>query len=135
MKTIKFSHIGVVVKDLEKAIKVYTEDLGVDPANVKKGGKPGMMLIANIQIGDERLELLEFHDKVNNPIATYFEGNKHALQHIGIYVDSVAKALEEFRAKGATLYDKTPRTMPDGHTIAFVVPKDTELLIELMEKK
>ena len=27
-----------------------------------------------------------------------------------------------------------PRVMPDGHTIGFVIPKDTEMLIELMEK-
>jgi hypothetical protein len=60
--------------------------------------------------------------------------NRHALQHIGVYVDSVAKALDEFRALGAQMLDEKPRQMPDGHRIAFVIPKDTEMLIELMEK-
>jgi methylmalonyl-CoA/ethylmalonyl-CoA epimerase len=135
LKTIKFSHIGIVVKNLDEAVKLYTDVLGIDPKNIKTGGRPDMMRIANIMVGDERIELLEFHDKINNPIATIGEENNHALQHIGIYVDSVAKAMDEFQAKGATMVDKKPRVMPDGHTIGFVIPKNTELLIELMEKK
>ncbi len=135
MKTLKFSHIGVVVKNLDEAIKLYTEVLGIDPASVKTGGRPGFMRIANIMIGEERLELLEFHDKKTNPIATIGEENNHALQHIGVYVDDVGKAMEEFRDRGATMVDNKPRVMPDGHTIGFVIPKNTEMLIELMEKK
>lgn len=134
MKTIKFSHIGVAVKNLDEAVKLYTEDLGIDPKNVKMGGRPGFMRIANIMVGDERIELLEFHDKASNPIATIGEENNHALQHIGIYVDNVGAALDEFKARGAKMLDKTPRSMPDGHKIGFVIPKNTEMLIELMEK-
>ena len=134
MKTTKFSHIGVAVKDLDKAIKFYTDDLGIDPKNITTGGRPDLMRIANIMVGDERIELLEFHDKESNPIATIGEEKDHFLQHIGIYVDSVAGAMEEFRAKGAQMVDKAPRKMPDGHIIGFVIPKDTEMLIELMEK-
>ena len=134
MKTIKFSHVGVAVKNLDEALKLYTEVLGIDPKNIKVGGRPGFMRVANIMIGDERVELLEFHDKVSNPIATIGEQNQHALQHIGIYVDSVAQAMEEFRAKGARMVDQKPRAMPDGHTIGFIIPKGTEMLIELMEK-
>jgi methylmalonyl-CoA/ethylmalonyl-CoA epimerase len=113
MKTLKFSHIGVAVKNLDEAIKLYTEVLGVDPKNVKVGGRPDFMRIANIMIGDER---------------------NHALQHIGVYVDDVGKALEEFRAKGARMLDEKPRQMPDGHKIGFIIPRNTEMLIELMEK-
>jgi|GEM_PF-4704176 len=134
MKTIKFSHIGVAVKDLDQAIKLYTEDLGIDPKNIQTGGSPESMRIANIMIGDERIELLEFHDKETNPIAAIGEENNHSLQHIGIYVDNVAQALDEFRAKGAQMLDETPRLMPDGHRIGFVIPQNTEMLIEFMEK-
>jgi methylmalonyl-CoA/ethylmalonyl-CoA epimerase len=134
MKTTKFSHIGVVVKDLDEAVKLYTDVLGIDPQNVKTGGRPDFMRIANIMIGDERIELLEFHDTENNPIATIGEENNHALQHIGVYVDNIEAALEEFRAKGAQMLDKKPRSMPDGHKIGFVIPAGTEMLIELMEK-
>jgi methylmalonyl-CoA/ethylmalonyl-CoA epimerase len=134
MKTLKFSHVGVAVKNLDEAIKLYTEVLGVDPKNVKIGGRPDFNRVANIMIGDERVELLEFHDKKTNPIATIGEENQHALQHIGVYVDDVGKALEEFRAKGARMLDEKPRQMPDGHRIGFIIPKNTEMLIELMEK-
>lgn len=134
MKTTRFSHIGVVVKDLDEALKLYTDVLGIDPQNVKIGGRPGFMRIANIMVGDERIELLEFHDKENNPIAGIGEENNHALQHIGIYVDSVEAALNEFKAKGAQMLDEKPRSMPDGHKIGFVIPANTEMLIELMEK-
>jgi methylmalonyl-CoA/ethylmalonyl-CoA epimerase len=134
MKTLKFSHVGVAVKDLDQAIKFYTEDLGVAPQTIKIGGSPNFMRIANIMIGDERIELLEFHDKKTNPIATVGEENQHFIQHIGIYVDNVGKALDEFRAKGAKMLDEKPRTMPDGHKIGFVIPKNTEMLLELMEK-
>jgi methylmalonyl-CoA/ethylmalonyl-CoA epimerase len=134
VKTTKFSHIGVVVKDLDEALKLYTDVLGIDPKNIKTGGRPDFMRIANIMIGDERIELLEFHDKKNNPIADIGAENKHALQHIGVYVDNIDAALDEFRAKGARMLDEKPRSMPDGHKIGFVIPAGTELLIELMEK-
>jgi methylmalonyl-CoA/ethylmalonyl-CoA epimerase len=134
VKTIKFSHVGVAVKDLDEAIKLYTEVLGVDPKNVKVGGRPGMMRVANIMIGDERVELLQFIDKKAAVIGFVGDQNRHALQHIGVYVDSVAKALEEFKALGAEMLDEKPRQMPDGHRIGFIIPKGTEMLIELMEK-
>jgi methylmalonyl-CoA/ethylmalonyl-CoA epimerase len=134
MKTISFSHIGIVVKNLDEAVKLYTDVLGINPKNIKTGGRPDFMRIANIMIGDDRIELLEFHDKKTNPIATIGEEYNHALQHIGVYVDSVAGALREFKASGAKMLDETPRSMPDGHKIGFVIPKNTELLIELMEK-
>jgi methylmalonyl-CoA/ethylmalonyl-CoA epimerase len=134
MKTLKFSHVGVSVKNLDEAIKLYTEVLGIDPKSVKVGGRPDMMRVANIMIGDERVELLQFIDKKKSIIGDIGEENNHALQHIGIYVDSVAGALAEFKARGARLLDETPRQMPDGHRIAFVIPMGTEMLIELMEK-
>jgi hypothetical protein len=108
--------------------------MGIDPKMCKIGGRPDMMRIANIMVGDERIELLEFHDKKSNPIAGIGEEHNHALQHIGVYVDNVATALEEFRAKGARMLDEKPRLMPDGHKIGFVIPAKTEMLIELMEK-
>jgi methylmalonyl-CoA/ethylmalonyl-CoA epimerase len=134
MKTLKFSHVGVAVKDLDEAVKFYTEVLGIDPKNVRVGGRPDFMRIANIMIGDERVELLQFVDKKNTVIAGVGAENRHALQHIGIYVDSVAGAMEEFRGLGAQMLDEKPRQMPDGHKIGFVIPKGTEMLIELMEK-
>jgi methylmalonyl-CoA/ethylmalonyl-CoA epimerase len=134
MKTTRFSHIGVVVKNLDEAIKLYTDVLGIDPQHVKTGGRPDFMRIANIKVGDERIELLEFHDKKNNPIAGIGEEYNHALQHIGIYVDNIDSAMEEFRARGAKMLDEKPRLMPDGHKIGFVIPAGTEMLIELMEK-
>ena len=39
MKAVKFSHIGVAVKDLDQAIKLYTDDLGIDPQNIQTGGR------------------------------------------------------------------------------------------------
>ncbi len=134
MKTIKFSHVGVAVKDLDEAVKFYTDVLGIDPKNITMGGRPDFMRIANVMIGDERIELLQFVDKVNTIIAGVCAGCNHALQHIGIYVDDVAAAMDEFRAMGAEMLDKQPRHMPDGHIIGFVIPKNTEMLIELMQK-
>ncbi len=134
MKTLSFSHVGVAVQDMDEAIKFYTDVLGIDPKNVKVGGRPDFMKVANIMVGNERIELLQFVNKKDTVIAGVGAGNRHALQHIGIYVDSVAKAMEEFRAMGAKMLDEKPRKMPDGHTIGFIIPKNTEMLIELMEK-
>jgi methylmalonyl-CoA/ethylmalonyl-CoA epimerase len=134
MKTLKFSHVGVSVKDLDEAVKFYTDVLGIDKKNITFGGRADFMRIANIMIGNERLELLQFVDKENTVIAGVGSDNNHALQHIGIYVDDVAAAMEEFRALGAEMLDKKPRHMPDGHIIGFVIPKKTEMLIELMQK-
>lgn len=131
MQTSQIDHIGIAVKNLEEASKLY-QDLGlkVEGTEVVESQK---VKVAFIGIGQSRIELLESTAPDGN-IAKFIEAKGEGIHHIALKVDNVEKALEELAAKGYQLIDKTPRPGAGGHKIAFLHPKSTKgVLLELSE--
>ena len=124
-------HIGIAVKSIEEAAKLYT-DLGlkIEGTETVESQK---VKVAFIPVGQSRIELLEPTAPDGN-IAKFIEAKGEGIHHIALKVDDVAKALEELAAKGYQLIDKTPRPGAGGHRIAFLHPKSTKgVLLELSE--
>ena len=124
-------HIGIAVKNLEEAAKLYT-DLGltVEGTETVESQK---VKVAFIPVGQSRVELLE-PTAPDGPTAQFIEKKGEGIHHIALKVDNVEKALEELSAKGYQLIDKVPRPGAGGHRIAFLHPKSTKgVLLELSE--
>ena len=124
-------HIGIAVKNLEEAQKLY-QDLGlnVQGTEVVESQK---VKVAFIPVGESRIELLESTAPDGN-IAKFIEAKGEGIHHLALKVDNIEKALEELTAKGYQLIDKVPRVGAGGHKIAFVHPKSTKgILLELSE--
>lgn len=129
----KVDHIGIAVKDLEKALKFYEEILGLkcEGTEVVEEQK---VKVAFLPMGDTEVELLESTEP-NGPIAKYIEKRGEGIQHIAYRVDNIEKAIEEMKEKGIRMIDEKPRYGAGGAKIAFAHPKDTYgVLIELCER-
>lgn len=131
MNTQRIDHIGIAVKSIEEAAKLYA-DLGLAIEGIETV-ESQKVKVAFIPVGQSRIELLE-PTAPDGPTAQFIEKKGEGIHHIALKVDDVAKALEELAAKGYALIDKMPREGAGGHKIAFVHPKSTRgVLLELCE--
>ena len=126
----KIDHIGVAVSDMDEALKLYRDVLGL---KVEKTEDFQGMKIAFIPIGDTEFELLQPTDP-DGALAKFLEKKGEGIQHIALRVDDVAKSLEEFKGKGLRVIDEKPRPGAGGASIAFFHPKSTRgVLLEICQ--
>jgi methylmalonyl-CoA/ethylmalonyl-CoA epimerase len=126
----KIDHIGIAVSDLDEALKLYRDTLGLE---VEKTEDFGGMRIAFLPIGDTEFELLQPTDP-DGALAKFVEKRGEGVQHIALRVDDVAKSLEELKAKGLRALDEKPRPGAGGASIAFFHPKSTGgVLLEICQ--
>lgn len=130
---VKVDHIGIAVKDLEKALKFYEEILGLKCKGTEVIEEQKVK-VAFLPIGDTEVELLESTES-NGPIAKHIEKRGEGIQHIAYRVDDIEKAIKEMKEKGIKMIDEKPRYGAGGAKIAFAHPKDTYgVLVELCER-
>ena len=134
MKVLKIDHIGIAVKNMDEALKLYQDVLGlkmvdtevVEEQKVKVGFLP---------VGDSEIELLE-STSPDGPVAKFIESRGEGIQHIALRVDNIKQALEELKALGFRLIDEKPRYGAGKARIAFLHPKATGgILLEISERE
>jgi len=129
----KIDHIGIAVKDLETALKLYEEVLGLKSAGTEVVEEQKVK-VAFLPTGDSEVELLE-STSPDGPIAKYIAKNGEGIQHLAFRVDNLEQRLAELKEKGIRLIDEKPRYGAGGAKIAFLHPKSTfGVLIELCER-
>jgi methylmalonyl-CoA epimerase len=128
----KIDHIGIAVKSLTDAVKVYENTLGLKVAGYETVEDQGVNL-AMIPLGDSRIELLEpLH--AQSPIEKFMAKRGEGIHHIAVSVDNIEEALARFKAAGARLIDAVPRRGAHDSKIAFIHPSSTNgVLLELVE--
>lgn len=128
----KIDHLGIAVWDIEEALKVYRDALGLPLAHVQEVPEQKVR-IAFLPAGDCEIELVE-PTTVDSGVARSLEKHGEGLHHICFEVDDIEAALRELAAKGIQLINKEPRQGAMGR-VAFLHPKGVHgVLIELMEK-
>ena len=129
----RVAHIGIAVRDLEDALRLYHEALGL-PLRGRESVERDGVNVAFLPAGDTELELLEATDSAS-PVARFIEKRGEGIHHIALEVDDVAETLKTLRDRGYRLIDEEPRIGAGGVRIAFVHPRRTSgVLIELCEK-
>ncbi len=127
-------HIGIAVKNLEEAIKLYENIFGLKCYAVEEV-KDQKVRTAFFQVGETKIELLETIDP-EGPIGKFIEKRGEGIHHIAFAVEEINQSLKEIEENGIQLIDKEPRTGAEDFNIAFLHPKSTNgVLIELCEKK
>jgi len=127
-------HIGVAVKDLDEAIKVYRDVLGYKLVGVHTLAERKTKVAFFSTGGETNIELLWPLDR-ESTIAKFLETRGEGIHHFAMKVKNIEAVLEEFRKKGVTLLDETPKAGAGGAKIAFVHPKSTRgVLLELCER-
>ncbi|MFC2052098.1 methylmalonyl-CoA epimerase [Chloroflexota bacterium] len=129
----KINHIGIAVNNLDEAVKLYTDVLGLEVKDIEVVAEQKVRT-AIIPVGESKIELLESTDP-EGVIAKYIEKRGEGLHHLAFEVSSIEDVLATMVNKGIALIDEKPRKGVEDTSIAFLHPKVTKVLIELVESK
>jgi methylmalonyl-CoA/ethylmalonyl-CoA epimerase len=124
----RIHHVGIVVPDLEKAMGLWRDLLGLSltkSATIQDQGVKAALLKA----GDSEIELLEPLNP-DNGVGKFLSRRGGGLHHVCFETEDVVRELEVARAKGIQLIDQKPRPGLAG-MICFLHPKATRgVLVE-----
>ncbi len=128
---VKIDHIGIAVNSIEEAVKLYTEVLGLEVSSMETVEEQKVRT-AIISVGESKIELLE-STSPEGTIAKFIEKRGEGIHHLALGVSNIEDALETLKAKGIPLIDEKPRKGIENTRIAFLHPKGTKILLELVE--
>jgi len=128
----KIDHIGIAVKSIAEAAKVYENTIGLKVSGYDQVDDQGVR-VAMLNIGESRIELLE-PTGAESPIQKFMGKRGEGIHHIAVAVDDIEKTLEQLKAAGIRLVDQTPRPGAHNTRVAFIHPSSTHgVLLELVQ--
>jgi methylmalonyl-CoA epimerase len=128
----EIDHVAIVVKDLEKAIDLYTRTLGFEQVYRETIDEQGVEAVG-LQAGPSMIELLLPLDE-GSAIARYRGNAESKLHHTAYRVRDIAAELARLKNAGVRLIDERPRKGAHRNLIAFLHPHSTGgVLVELCQ--
>ncbi|MBT1703145.1 methylmalonyl-CoA epimerase [Chryseosolibacter indicus] len=129
----KLEHIGIAVKNMDQANKLFAGLLGTDHYKVEEVESEGVRT-AFFNISGVKIELLEA-TRPDSPIAKFIEKKGEGIHHLAFEVTDIKKCMSDYQNKGFELINKEPKKGADNKMICFLHPKSTNgVLIELCEE-
>jgi methylmalonyl-CoA/ethylmalonyl-CoA epimerase len=129
----KVEHIGIAVKDLASAGKIYEKLLGVSSYKTEAVESENV-LTEFFQTGENKIELLEATSE-DSAIFKFIEKKGEGIHHIAFDVDDIVLEMERLKNEGFTLLNESPKRGADNKLVCFVHPKDANgVLIELCQQ-
>jgi methylmalonyl-CoA/ethylmalonyl-CoA epimerase len=116
-------HIGVAVEDIDAALALYRDALGMPLVHRETVTDQGVDA-ALLDVGDGHVELLQPLGP-DTAVGKFLAKRGAGLHHVAYRVASVADTLEALRAAGLRLIDERPRIGIRGSQVAFVHPAST----------
>jgi methylmalonyl-CoA epimerase len=127
----RIHHVAVVVRDMDAALTVYRDKLGL-PLDVLLPVESDGVRIAFLPVGESSIELVEPTDPTTG-VARFLESRGEGFHHVCFEVDDVSAELERLAASGVELIDLAPRRGAEG-PVAFIHPRSCHgVLVELIE--
>ena len=83
--TEKIDHIGIAVKSIDEALKLYNDLLGIAPSHEEIMPERGLRVVF-IEIGGSRIELLQPVSD-NSEVSAFLEKKGEGMHHIAYKVD------------------------------------------------
>jgi methylmalonyl-CoA/ethylmalonyl-CoA epimerase len=122
-------HIGIAVKDLDKAEEIYEKLLGVK--SYKREEVKSENVITSFFKAKQKIELLTSTTD-DGVIAKYIEKKGEGIHHIAFEVDDILEEMNRLKNEGFQILNDVPKRGADNKLICFVHPKNTNgVLIEL----
>jgi|TARA_B110000240_G_C13450795_1_gene432420 methylmalonyl-CoA/ethylmalonyl-CoA epimerase len=129
----KIDHIGVVVKDINKANQLF-ETILKTSSYKKEYVKSEDVSTSFFKLGDSKIELISSNDP-EHTINKYINNQSSSLHHFAIRVDDIIIEMKRISSLGIRLLNDTPKLGADNMLICFLHPKDTYgVLIELCQE-
>tara|TARA_R110001592_G_scaffold325782_6_gene606405 strand:- start:42207 stop:42608 length:402 start_codon:yes stop_codon:yes gene_type:complete len=130
----KIEHLGIAVKDLDQAEKVYSSLLNTTSYKREVVESEGVST-SFFKCGDSKIELLEA-TKPDSPIAKFIEKKGEGIHHIAYAVSDIVSEMKRLESEGFTLLNKEPKLGADNKLVAFVHPKNCNgVLVELCQER
>ncbi|MBM4235195.1 MAG: methylmalonyl-CoA epimerase [Firmicutes bacterium] len=129
----KVDHIGIAVTNLEDALELYRDQLGLECKGTEVVEEQKVK-VAFLPVGESKIELLESTDP-EGPVGKFIEKKGGGVHHLSFRVSNIEEKLEQLKQQGVALIDQKPRYGAGGAKIAFLHPKSTGgVLIEICER-
>jgi methylmalonyl-CoA epimerase len=127
-------HIGVAVEDIDAALALYRDALGMPLVHRETVESQGVDA-ALLDVGDGHIELLQ-PLAADTAVGKFLARRGPGLHHVAYRVESVSQTLDALRAAGLRLIDEHPRTGIRGSQVAFVHPASTGgVLTEIVQPR
>jgi len=116
-------HVGVAVEDIDAAIALYRDALGMPLVHRETVTEQGVDA-ALLDVGDGHIELLSPLGP-DTPVGKFLARKGAGLHHVAYRVSDVDAALRSLSEAGMRLIDEQPRNGIRGSRVAFVHPAST----------
>lgn len=128
----RVEHIGIAVKDLEKANDLYEQLLGVSSYKQEEVASEHV-ITSFFQVGETKIELLTATSN-QSAIHKFIEKRGEGMHHIAFEVEDILAEMERLRKKGFQLLNDKPKKGADNKLVCFIHPKSANsVLIELCQ--
>ncbi|HEU4717311.1 MAG TPA: methylmalonyl-CoA epimerase [Bacteroidia bacterium] len=129
----KIEHIGIAVKNLDEAEKLYAKLLG-SPSYKRETVESEGVITSFFRTGENKIELLGSLTE-NGPVAKFLEKKGEGIHHIAFDVEDIRAEMKRLHAEGFVLLNEEPKKGADNKLICFVHPKSSAgVLIELCQE-
>ncbi|MDB5144460.1 MAG: mce [Mucilaginibacter sp.] len=130
----KIEHIGIAVKNISSAVKLYEKLLNTTMYKIEDVGSEGVKT-AFLQTGPNKIELLE-PTSADSPISKFIEKRGEGIHHIAFDVEDIKAEMKRLKNEGFVLLNETPKEGADNKLVCFIHPKSANgVLIELCQSK
>ncbi len=130
---LKVEHIGIAVKDFNKAIPLFEKLLNT-PCYKTETVESEQVHTAFFHQGQSKVELLESIDP-DGIIARFIAKKGEGIHHIAFEVEDIHAEMARLQAEGFVLLNEQPKKGADNKWVCFLHPKDTNgVLIELCQE-
>ena len=128
----KIEHLGIAVRDLEKAKTLYGSLLNTNCYKEEEVKSQGVTT-AFFKSGPNKIELLAATND-SSPIAKFIEKKGEGIHHVAFAVDDIRSEMKRLAQDGFVLLNEEPQIGADNKLICFLHPKSTHgVLIELCQ--
>jgi methylmalonyl-CoA/ethylmalonyl-CoA epimerase len=128
----RIDHIGVAVDDLDAAIALYRDRLGMREQH-RETVEQFEVEAALLEVGEGHVELLQ-PTSPDSAVGRFLASSGPGIHHVAYQTDDIESALAQLRDAGLRLIDKEPRIGIRGSRVAFLHPRSTGgVLTELVE--
>jgi methylmalonyl-CoA/ethylmalonyl-CoA epimerase len=129
----KLEHIGIAVKSIDTANKLFSGLLGSAHYKVEEVESEGVRT-SFFEVSGVKIELLEA-TRPDSPIAKFIEKRGEGIHHLAFEVRDIKSEITKYQNDGFELINKEPKKGADNKMICFLHPKSTAgVLIELCQE-
>ncbi|HVS90894.1 MAG TPA: methylmalonyl-CoA epimerase [Mucilaginibacter sp.] len=130
----KIEHIGIAVKDINAAGKLYEKLLNTSVYKIEEVASEAVKT-AFLKSGPNKIELLEATSP-DSPIAKFIEKKGEGMHHVAFDVEDIEAEMQRLKAEGFLLLNDEPKPGADNKLVCFIHPKSAGgVLIELCQER